>query len=39
MVRSFLFGGDDVDKYVKVLSGGERNRLASAAVTAALNVL
>ncbi len=25
---SFLFGGDDVEKKVKMLSGGERNRLA-----------
>ena len=28
MLGSFLFSGDDVEKKVKVLSGGERNRLS-----------
>ncbi len=28
ILGSFLFGGDDADKKAKVLSGGERNRLA-----------
>ena len=28
LLGSFLFGGDDIDKKVKLLSGGERGRLA-----------